>query len=132
MKPPREYQLDASDFEGSPPWLRKLLVQLNEWMRDVRNGLNGGLTVAENLAAQDFDITVTGGAEPFDIKTRFVSPRHVLVTRCTEHARGAAAVTAAVTAVDWEARSGGVVRLKAVAGLTGGTAYELRVLVIGG
>lgn len=130
MKAPREMQLDAREFMGAPPWLARLFGLLNEWTRDVRSALSGGLTFEENFRAKSFDVVATSTSDLM-LFVQF-RPAHVLVTRARESARGGAAVTASVSALDWEFVDAGNLHIRGLAGLTPGTSYDLRILVIGG
>lgn len=131
MTAPGPLRIDTSDL---PPqeWAQRLARRLNSWVAQVTGALTN-LTFRDNVNCQIVDVRITGGTYALPVLTRFrAAPMGVLLVWARAELDPATAIGSAVW-VDWKwdnDRSSLVITN--VTGLTSGTSYQLRLLVLGG
>lgn len=129
--PPKNLVLRKEDYQGSPPWLGKLFLQLNEFFTSVFVALARGLTRSENLRSTVKAITFTTLAIPDN--TFPVAVKHDLGQRPTDVWVGrlrrvdGAAITDAWS-LTWDLDSNGNLSVR-FQGLDASTQYEARLIL---
>jgi|GEM_PF-1913115 len=125
--------LKREDFKDAPDWIDRFLSPLNTFMRTVYEALNGNLTFGDNISGFVKEFTITAGAAAENNTTEFVhglkrQPTGLLIMQVTQVSSNYAPITSAVT-LSWRRGVGSIV-IDAITGLTNGTQYTFRVLVI--
>lgn len=125
--------LKREDFKDAPSWIDRLLSPLNSFIRNVYDALNGSLTFGDNVSGFIKEFTITAGAASTDNTASFLhglktQPSGVLVMQALAQGSNYAPIANAVT-ISWR-RGVGTIIIDAITGLTNGTQYTLRVLVI--
>lgn len=134
--PPTLGPLTLEAMPGAPGWLEKLLKPLNPFVAAVRGALTKGLTPGDNMDAAWLEVTLTAPTLPEAIPTKTRGAAHGVFLARVRTLEGSA--PSAAPAILWEAatrpEAGGghtpCIRLTAVSGLTSGSRYSLRLLVL--
>lgn len=130
--PPSAYRITREDLREAPGWIERLLLVLNDFMRDVFNALNGTLTIGDNVRGEFKTFQLKAGAAAADNTLTFTTgvprPRHVAVSQVSQADNPYAAVASAVYA-SWRFEDRKVI-INAITGLTSGTTYDVTVLVL--
>ena len=115
----------ASSWSGA-------VERVNTFFREVRNALDGRLSVKDNLLMEWREIPFTGGDADVVVRTRFQQP----VKGCSIQYAAREDGTAIATALhlDWAPATDGTkaaVKIRSITGLASGERHTLRLLVIG-
>lgn len=118
-----------------PGWITRLLAPLNQFMASVYQALNKGLTFAQNIKSDEREFQVQAGTDPDDNTfsfplTNVQQPRGVFVENVFLR-DGTPIVFTAAPYVSWTWDSStNTLQIIGITGLTNGTTYTVRVLVI--
>jgi len=131
---PTQRRLSREDFPAAPSWFDIAMGVLNGFMNDVYLALNGTLTFGTNIAGMIKSFRVTAGATAADNTFTFThtlkkKPEGVIPISVTAVTDNYSPVTSAVT-LSWRMNDTGQIVIDAITGLTAGTIYDLKVLVV--
>ena len=131
---PQQRRISREDFTEAPHWFDKMILILTSFMNDVYQALNGNLTFADNVSGMIKSFRITAGAAAANNTFTFThtlkkKPEGVLLMQVTAVSGNYSPVTSAVT-LSWRLNDDGQIVIDAITGLTNGTSYDLRVLVI--
>jgi hypothetical protein len=159
-KPPIQYFRREDFAEVKEPWVDKLLPKLNELARQLTYGVDGKLSVKENLSAfwwqgdigntKDYPgiifpfvmntvtlpanrITPSVSAFPFNIPNQLTPNKvnAVIVAQAKDVTVGSTAATPALLgAVAWDTVENSI-RVQGINGMLAGRCYNVRLLLIG-
>lgn len=131
---PTQRRLSKEDFPGAPSWFDRAIGVLNGFMQDVYQALAGNLTFGANVSGMIKVFTLIAGAAATDNTFTFTQslkkrPEGCIPIQVTALTDNYSPVASAV-GLSWRLNSDGQVVIDAITGLTNGTTYEIRVLVI--
>ena len=130
---PTVKRLTREDFKEAPEWITRLLFWLNNFYDSVFSALNKNLDFAANITSQEQNFEIIGGASPsantiqFSLKMNR-KPRGLVKLKVTQRSGNYVAIGSAVD-IEWREESG-IVYITSVTGLTNGTTYDFKVLLI--
>lgn len=122
-------KLTLEDFKDQQEWIGKLLQTLNNFIGDVFQAMNNGLTVEDNLNQEIKELKFLNDSTtfPLDFKTKFnVYPKGLSVISCRDSSN--VDLTTAPF-VNWSFNNG-VIRITSITGLTSGRTYKMNLHVI--
>jgi hypothetical protein len=118
-------------------WLVSLIDPLNDFFKIMYQNFNRGITFEDNIQSQIKEIsfyktaTVPSKSTPIQFKnTMPVKPIGVIVLKVQEDMSDPGVLSNAVS-IDWT-YSNNDIQIRNISGLTNGTSYKIKVLVIGG
>lgn len=133
-KLPTQRRLSKEDFPSAPDWFDRAISVLNSFMRDVYAALNGQLTFGQNVAGMLKEFKLVAGAAAANNTFTFThdlkkKPEGVTIQQLTAVSGNYSPVTSAVS-LSWRLNDNQEIVIDAITGLTNGTTYNIRVLVI--
>jgi len=131
---PTQRRLSREDFPGAPSWFDVVMGVVNGFMNDVYLALNGTLTFGANVSGLIKSFRITAGATADTNTFTFThamkkKPEGVILIAVTAVTNNYAPVTSAVS-LSWRMNDVGQIVIDAITGLTNGTIYDVRVLVV--
>lgn len=132
MKLPVLKTLRVEDFPDQKGWIEKLVYSINSFLDTVVLAFNRGLTFSDNFNASVKTLEIIGGIVPVDILHGLRNaPIGVQIFQVYEKADIIVTIGTAVT-LEWYNVDATQVRIKNITGLTSGTKYIIKILIIGG
>lgn len=129
---PPAQRISREDLKGAPSWIDPMIRILNDFMQTVYAALNRNLTFGENVIGEFKSFQVKAGAaagnNTFTFITRVPQPQGVFIIAASVVAPTYTPLTSAVWC-SWRLGSGQII-IDSITGLTNGSTYNLRVLVI--
>ena len=131
---PKLKRLTREDFKDAPAWIDRLLYWLNIFFEAVNRALSNGITISENMAAQERTFQILAGATPADNTTNFAltmksTPKHLILGRVTDMDTSNYVPVGVAVFMEWRYRDGQIY-ITSVTGLTSGKNYEFNVILI--
>lgn len=123
-KLPSYHNLFGSDLQTVPDWFRPLLIAFNGFCQSISVALARNLTLQDNFASQYIEMKYQAGTKALIATTLLQPIKLLLVVQVT----GDGPVIGGVTAV-WQ-QLGQTVEISQVTGLTAGSNYNLRLLLL--
>lgn len=126
-------RISKEDLREAPPWIDRLLTPLNLFFETVYAGLNRGITLEENLLCQIKTFQVKAGAAATNNTTSFPLtmkrlPQGLILLKASLVSGNYAPIAAAVY-VEFTC-DGVTVSITSITGLSNGSTYELKVILI--
>ena len=132
-KIPGKNRFSIEGYKDVPGWFTRFLDELNTFSEGISLAVAGNLTFLENMAARVVDANIAAGAAATDNTVEISLPEGriplgVLVLQATQTSDTLAVNSSAIWP-DWRYLNGAV-SIRAITGLTNGTKYLIRFLVI--
>lgn len=127
---PQKFTIES--FKDQASWITNLLSPLNQILNDLVMSYSNGLTVSENLYQEIKEITFknNAGVYPLVFKTKFnANPKGMVLLYNYDNTLNKYATTNPV--IEWQFVNGNI-NITAITGLTSGSSYTVRFLVIYG
>jgi hypothetical protein len=123
-KLPSINQLKKEDFPDQP-WIEKLLVPLNTFMRSVYSALNRGITIGDNISAvaREIEFVYSTTGQISFLWSLTARPAHVLVTNVVSFGTTPSGAVSCL----WEF-DGTKVKITAMTGLVANSRYRVTFL----
>ena len=124
-------RIAAEDFDKDvQPTISKLAFVLNNFLTDVSNSYDKGITIDDNLAMEyrDFEVTVDANGVPrtsTSIRSQYTRIKGVQCVTVVNYSKP----PIAHPFVGWVATGNGEIRIQHVTGLVPDTKYTVRVLI---
>ena len=131
---PSQQRLSREEFPDAPKWFDRPVSVLNSFMSGVYQALNGNLTFGQNVAGMFKEFRLTAGAAAANNTFTFThtlkkKPEGLIPVQVTAVTSNYSPVTSSVS-LSWRLNEDGQIVIDAITGLTNGTAYDIRVLVV--
>lgn len=132
MKLPVLQTFRVEDYPEQKGWIEKLTSPLNSFLSTMVLCMRNGLTFSENFNATVKTLEVIGGTYPVIASHTIKSqPIGVLILQAFEKNDPTATIGTGIN-LEWMNDSATSVKIKNFTGLTTGTRYTIRILIIGG
>jgi len=128
MRLPEITIIRKEELPDAPGWIDRILAPLNKFFKSIYNILDKKVTFDDNITSQKVNIVLTDNDLPYQIATS-LEPFGVILCQIVEQGVGYhKAITSAVY-VDWSFNEG-YVKIENITGITSGTKYRLKLLII--
>jgi hypothetical protein len=129
---PRIRYEDLSVQQDAPGWFKTMFTRflqvINRTLEDMYNAINKGLTFGDNIKAQIIDIDIKSTDFPYKTKNTLGKIQGCLLMFIKEKESDIAVIANAVS-ITWTSDADSLIILS-MPGLTAGTVYSIRLLVI--
>lgn len=129
---PPVQSLSRESLPNAPSWVDPLIRILNDFMQGAYAALNKNLSFGENVIGEFKDFQIKAGVaatnNTFTFITQVKQPKGVVIVAATKVAASYTPITSAVWC-SWRLGNGQII-IDSITGLTSGSTYNLRVLVL--